>query len=677
MNRKFSVVFIVFSTLFSGLGYAQQLPSKLEILTKMKSVNDYWISQNASPGNNQWARAVYFAGNVEFYKAYPKDSYLQYANLWAANNGWGLNGGTSTRNADNQTCGQAYIDMYKLDSVKQLNKIAAIKTSIDNMVYSSKSTDWTWIDAIFMSMPVFARLGNLTGDTIYFKRMHDLYLYTKDTLGLYNYNERLWYRDVNYKPPYATKNGQDCYWSRGNGWIVGAHARILELLPANDPHRNEYVQTFQQMAAALKDRQRTDGFWNSSLDDPNEYNGPETSGTAFFTYGIAWGINNHLLDSATYYPVVVKAWNGLTTIAYQPTGLLGYVQGVGAQPGLASAGTTQDFGVGAFLLAGTELLKMASGIMTGPTNFSMKTIDVSDNSHLSVHFTKKLDYASALKAENYIINNGVTVLSVSKGDNDSTAILSVSGLTPGSYQLQVSNISSAQGSQVEPGEKKTFVYTLVTGLTASGFEPGTSNTPDKTLDNDFSTRWSCDGIGQWIMYDLGGIKQVSSVDMSFFNGNVRKSFFSIYLSTNLKDTVQVFNGSTSGRTATLENYDFTDQPARYVKIVGYGNSQSTWNSITETRINSTEITSVLKQEENSEFKIYPNPVKGNSFKIITKNDLLSKVTITDLTGKVIFKKTIQAINSEYKITGLPLTKGIYIVSVTNGEKSGSALLISE
>jgi rhamnogalacturonyl hydrolase YesR len=235
--------------------------------------------------------------------------------------------------------------------------------------------------------------------------MYDLYAYNKYTLGLYNSSEGLWYRDVNYKPPYATKNGQDCYWSRGNGWVVGAHVRILQLLPLKDSHRAEYIQTFQAMAAALKDRQREDGFWNPSLDDANEYTGPETSGTAFFTYGLAWGINNHLLDSATYYPVVAKAWNGLVNTAVQTNGFLGYVQGVGAAPALASASSTQDFGVGAFLMAGTEVQKLCTGTIPAPVNFSLKSIKAIDQTHILVSFNRKVDINSGTIAANYSANN--------------------------------------------------------------------------------------------------------------------------------------------------------------------------------------------------------------------------------------------------------------------------------
>jgi rhamnogalacturonyl hydrolase YesR len=497
MNLYFkALISVAFIFIIPAAVNAQTLPTKTEIISKMRLVNDYWISQNTVPGNNQWARAVYFTGNIDFYKAYPKDSYLGYANLWANNSGWALNGGSTTRNADNQTCGQAYIDMYNLDSIKQPNKISAIKNCIDNMVFSKTSNDWTWIDALFMAMPVFARVGVLAKDTTYFSRMYDLYAYNKYTLGLYNATEGLWYRDASYKPPYATKNGQDCYWARGNGWVIGAHARILQLLPANDRHRVEYIQTFQAMAAALKDRQRTDGFWNSSLDDPNEYNGPETSGTAFFTYGIAWGINNHLLDSATYYPIVQKAWNALVATAVQSTGFLGYVQGVGAAPALATANSTQDFGVGGFLLAGTEVLKLALGTMPVPTNFGMNIVKAVDKNHISVTFLKPLSYSTALTSQNYSLNNNLSVISCTKGSNDSTIILTVSDITPGSYKLQITGVSSSDGEQIEAGESKNFAYSGVVAVSASDSEVGTSNTPDKTLDFDLSTRWSSSGIGQ-------------------------------------------------------------------------------------------------------------------------------------------------------------------------------------
>jgi len=651
-------------------GYSQQLPTKSEIISKMKLVNDYWISQNSTPGNNQWARAVYFTGNMDFYKIYPKDSYLQYANLWAANNGWSLNTGTSTRNADNQICGQVYIDLYNLDAVKVPSKIAAIKTSVDNMVTGAKADDWSWVDALNMAMPVFARLGVLNNDTTYFQKMHQLYSNTKVTRGLFNTPVGLWYRDETYKPPYTSKYGMDSYWSRGNGWAIAAQVRVLQLLPLNNPDRAEYILNIQQMAAALKDRQRTDGFWNPSLEDPNEYPGPETSGTAMFTYGIAWGINNGILDRTTYLPVVVNAWNGLVTTAVQTNGFLGYVQPVGAGPAYAAPTSTQDFGVGAFLLAGTEVQKLATGVLPSPTNFSSKSVQVIDNTHIKVTFNKKIDAVTALQPTNYVINNGITVTSVAKAGNDSASVLTISSMSYGAYQLQINNIVSADGFPIENGETKTFTNTGIVAVTASGFEAGTSNTADKTLDFDLTTRWSCSGTGQWILYDLGETKKVSSLDLAFFNGNVRKTYFTINLSTDGIDYTEVAPGPSSGSTSDLENYDFTDQPARYVKLICNGNSQSTWNSITETRINWTNTISGIQSTSANKLNIYPNPMRGNQLHLQSDNTF-AKVIITDLAGKTVYVSESNAT----VLSNVNLKSGAYTLTVYFPTKSESKLLL--
>ena len=672
MKQFFATCILIFVIIN---GAAQQLPTKSEVVSKMKLANDYWISQNSNPGNNQWARAVYFTGNMDFYKAYPKEAYLQYANLWANNNNWSLNGGTATRNADNQTCGQVYIDLYNLDLTKQQNKISPIKSSIDNMVISTKSDDWWWVDALYMAMPVFTRLGVLYNDSTYFNKMYDIYYNNKTTRGLYNTTENLWYRDETFDPPYVTKNGQDSYWARGNGWVIAAHVRVLQLLPVTNSHRNEYIETFQKMAEALKIRQRTDGFWNTSLDDQAEFDGPETSGTAFFTYGIAWGINNHLLDSATYTPVVLKAWEGLTTLALQPNGFLGYTQGVGASPALASAGTTQDFGVGAFLLAGTEIMKLSSGTMPTPVNFGLKSILTVSKNQIKVTFTKSIDNLTALDKTNYSINNGITINSTAKGESDSTVILSISSLIPGAYTLQTSNIKSTTGEQQEAGETKSFSYSGVATISASAYESGTTNTPDKTMDFDFSTRWSADGKGQWIMYDLGEEKTISSVDIAFYNGAARKTYFNIELSTNGVEFNQVYIAETtgsSGASANLENYDFSDQDARFVRIVGFGNSTSTWNSITEARINWKDKTSKLAYVANNTFKVYPNPMKGSELNI-ESNSTLTKVVISDLTGKIVYISE----NNENRLKNIQLKSGIYYLTIQTINSSESKLLVVE
>lgn len=346
---------------------AQPLPPKADIMATLKKVNDYWLSTHTNPGIIDWMRAAYFTGNMAVYKISPDKKYLDYANLWGTNANWGLLGGVATRHADNHCVGQTYIDLYETDVIKIPKKIADITTSIHTMATGAKSDDWSWVDALYMAMPVFTRLGVMKNDISYSNKMYALYYNTKNTRKLYDQTKHLWFRDQSFLPPRKNSNGKDIVWSRGNGWVFAAHARVLSHLPLNDPHRNEYIQTFKDMAAALKSVQRSDGFWNVNLVDPNDYGGPETSGTAFFTYGMAWGINNGFLDSATYTPIVAKAWNGMVKQALHPNGKVGYIQAQGKEPQSAQPVTFQsnwDFGVGAFLLSGSEVFKLASQTVT-------------------------------------------------------------------------------------------------------------------------------------------------------------------------------------------------------------------------------------------------------------------------------------------------------------------------
>lgn len=185
-QKQFAIALLSLLSIFISYAKSQNLPEKNEIISILKLVNNYWISQNSDPGNNQWARSAYFTGNMDFYNIYPKESYLNYTRQWAQDNSWALDGGITTRNADNQICGQVYIDLYNLESTKDNNKIFAIKSSVDNMVNSDKIDDWWWIDALYMSMPVFAKIGALYNDSAYFEKMYALYQDTKTTRGLYN-----------------------------------------------------------------------------------------------------------------------------------------------------------------------------------------------------------------------------------------------------------------------------------------------------------------------------------------------------------------------------------------------------------------------------------------------------------------------------------------------------------
>ena len=369
---------ILFVSLFiiSGTN-AQKLPAKKKLLATMQLTNKYFMGKwpdagkpiftNIERPSNIWTRAVYYEGLMALYKIDKQQAYYDYALQWGEKHQWGLRGGVKTRNADNHCCGQTYIDMYLLDNKKHPERVKDIKISIDSMMLTSKIDDWNWIDALQMAMPVFVKLGNLYNEPKYFDRMYEMYAFTKNKHGdngLYNRQEHLWWRDKDFDPPYKEPNGDDCYWARGNGWVVAALARTLEELPKNDPHYQEYLRDFKDMCAAILPLQRSDGYWNVSLNDPNNFGGKEVSGTSLFIYCFAWGINNGILDKKTYLPAITKAWNAMSKEAVHPDGKLGFVQGTGKEPkdgqpvNYDSTPDFEDYGLGCFLLAGSEIYKM-------------------------------------------------------------------------------------------------------------------------------------------------------------------------------------------------------------------------------------------------------------------------------------------------------------------------------
>jgi len=373
--KKALILFVSFFILSAA--NSQKLPAKKKILATLQLTNKYFMEKwpdagktiftNIERPSNIWTRAVYYEGLMALYKIDKQKLYYDYALQWGEKHKWGLRGGAITRNADNQCCGQIYIDMYLLDKRQHPERIRDIKASVDSMMPTSKIDDWNWVDALQMAMPVFVKLGNLYNEPKYFDRMYEMYAFTKNKHGdngLYNQKEHLWWRDKDFDPPYKEPNGDDCYWARGNGWVVAALLRVMSELPKNDPHYQEYLQDYKDMCATLLPLQRKDGYWNVSLNDPNNFSGKEVSGTSLFIYGFAWGINNNILDKKIYLPAITKAWNAMSKEAVHPDGKLGYVQGTGKEPkdgqpvNYDNTPDFEDYGLGCFLLAGTEIYKL-------------------------------------------------------------------------------------------------------------------------------------------------------------------------------------------------------------------------------------------------------------------------------------------------------------------------------
>jgi rhamnogalacturonyl hydrolase YesR len=376
MGKNYLLLFLVGCVLFSAFPVnAQPLPERREVLKTLILTNDYFMKKYADytlPSflerirpSNIWTRAVYYEGLMSLYSIYPRSDYYDYAYNWGEFHKWGFRDGNITRNADNQCCGQVYIDLYRLCPEAEILK--NVRANIDMVVNTPQDGDWTWIDAIQMAMPIYAKMGNLTGDRKYLDKMWDMYHHIRDKeggKGLYNPKDGLWWRDEDFIPPYQEPNGEDCYWSRGNGWVYAAYVRVLNEIPEDEKHRADYVTDFLAMSKALIKCQREDGFWNVSLHDPDNCGGKETTGTSLFVYGMAWGINKGILDGKTYLPVIIKAWDAICKDAVHPDGFLGYVQGTGKEPKSGQPVTYdkapdfEDFGLGCFLLAGTEVYKL-------------------------------------------------------------------------------------------------------------------------------------------------------------------------------------------------------------------------------------------------------------------------------------------------------------------------------
>lgn len=353
------------------------LPNKKEVLEVAERANRYFMNKWPDPGkevvgkkvwpSNLWTRAVYYEGLMALYKVDPKKEYYNYALDWSQKHKWDMMRGTYTRNADNQACGQTYLDLYEIDGKKHPERIKYVKMSMDSMIASGKSDDWWWIDALQMGMPIYSKLGRITGDKKYFDKNYEMYAFTKykhGGNGLYNLKDKLWWRDKSFVPPYKEPNGEDCYWSRGNGWVVAALARTLEDTPKSDPHYQEYLQDYKDLLSALVPIQREDGFWNVSLHDPTNFGGKEMTGTALFVYGMAYGINNNLIDKKIYLPVITKAWNAIVKDSVQPNGFLGWVQGTGKEPkdgqplSVNKEPDFEDYGLGCLLLAASEVYQL-------------------------------------------------------------------------------------------------------------------------------------------------------------------------------------------------------------------------------------------------------------------------------------------------------------------------------
>ncbi|MCL1893079.1 MAG: glycoside hydrolase family 88 protein [Holophagaceae bacterium] len=341
---------------------------KTTIEATQRTVADWMLEhRRETPGgrgsDNTWTIGAWYVGMFSLYEQTGDHRYLEPLMAMENTVGWKL--GKRPFFGDDQVIAQVYCDLYR--TVKQDPSIIAHTIEVVDQqmaipdpglgAHTSALFEkgaWSWCDGLFMAPPMWARLALVTGDRKYLDAMDDKYWKSYDFL--YDKEEKLFYRDSSYFEQ-REQNGQKVFWSRGNGWVMGGLARLLDVLPGDYPTRNKYQALFVEMAERIRGLQQADGLWRPSLLDPESYPTGETSGTAFFTYALAWGVNNNLLKAQDYKPAITRAWLALIN-SIQPDGRLGWAQPIGQDPKLVKAEDTEVYAVGAFLLAGREILNM-------------------------------------------------------------------------------------------------------------------------------------------------------------------------------------------------------------------------------------------------------------------------------------------------------------------------------
>lgn len=325
-----------------------------DVAAAMRKVAD-WQFKRAQPYfSKDWTFAALYDGLMAAAHSIPEPRYEQAMLAMANQFKWTT--GPRMAVADDQAIAQTYLGLYA--DYHALHMMIPVQTQFDHLKIQPDNPAkpvWWWCDALFMAPPVWARLYTAANDLSYLNYMNREWWITSSLL--YDKHERLFSRDATYLNKHEA-NGQKLFWSRGNGWVMAGLARVLDQMPTNYPARQKYVKQFRQMAARIAQIQSPDGLWRPGLLDPEAYPLPEVSGSAFFIYAIAWGINHHLLKKSAYLPVVRKGWAGLLQHIYV-TGRLGSIQPVGAAPEAYKPTSSYVYGVGAFLLAGSQIMGLS------------------------------------------------------------------------------------------------------------------------------------------------------------------------------------------------------------------------------------------------------------------------------------------------------------------------------
>jgi rhamnogalacturonyl hydrolase YesR len=344
--------------------------SRSSIVSILEKVANYQVETPLTHTETDWTNGALYAGMVEWANIAGDEKYFDWLKAIGERNGWTYMHRQDSRgkyHADDYCVGQMYLELYR--KYKDPVMLNPMREYFDQILKNPSKVDleftftdeywpterWSWCDALFMGPTVWAKMAGITGDRKYLDFMVDEYKATTDYL--YSKEDHLYFRDSRFFTR-VEANGAKVFWGRGNGWVFAGLPVIIKELPGNYEQRDYFINLFKEMAAQIASIQGKGGYWYASLLDPASYPNPEMSATSFFVYGLAWGVNNGYLDKETFLPAVLKGWNAMTDAVW-PNGKVGWIQPIGEDPKHVTREMTEVYGVGAFLMAGSEIVKMS------------------------------------------------------------------------------------------------------------------------------------------------------------------------------------------------------------------------------------------------------------------------------------------------------------------------------
>jgi rhamnogalacturonyl hydrolase YesR len=367
--RRTCLLFLFAVAAFSNANSQDVKPA--EVKNIMVKVADWQIEhfRERYSGRKQphhplaWTNAAFYVGLTKLAAMDGNEKYYEWMKKIGEEKEWVLH--KRTYHADDHAVGQMYVELFRKYGDKRMIQptmeqfefiLYHPSRSVLNWKTPFHQDRWNWCDALFMSPPVWAKLYNITGEEKYLEFMMAEYEATTDFL--FDKKEQLYYRDERFKT--RMDHGKKVFWSRGNGWVFAGLANIMNELDPGSKEYKYFLKIYQKMAEKLIEIQTPEGHWSMSLLGQEFYPTPETSGSSFFIFGLAWGINNGILDKDDYLEPVTRGWNAMVSHVTED-GMLGYVQPIGAEPGEAWPDRTEVYGSGAFLSAGSEVYQLFGG----------------------------------------------------------------------------------------------------------------------------------------------------------------------------------------------------------------------------------------------------------------------------------------------------------------------------